>query len=419
MRGDAAGPADEADAGPEGHAHRAGAIASLRVPNFAAFFAGQVVSNTGTWFQNLVISLIVLKDTGSGSALALVTVAQFAPIVLLAGVAGRVADSAPVRRVLMVTSVVAAVIASALAWAVWDESGLHLPLVLGLMAAGGCVHAFDRVAGQAFLIELVGPRLLGNGVVLHGMSNSAARSIGPGLAGAAYFALGAGPCLLVNAASFGAVLVSLLLVRPERLHRRVRRSEPARVIDGLREVRRSRPLATVLVVNAVVTLTSWSMNVIITAIVVLTFGGGSGALGAAHSLNAVGAVVGALLLARFMRLDARALAPALVVFAAVLFANAAAPSLLAFLVLAPVLGVGFAVYQGTVSAAAQHESPPHMIGRTMSLVTLGQQGVSPVGALLAGAIVDVSSGQVAMAVGATTCMACALAVRLLLGPRPR
>lgn len=399
---------------PLGEGARSRTLASLRVPNFARFFTGQIISNTGTWFQNLVISLLVLQQTGSGSALALVTIAQFGPIVLLAPVAGRVADTVPVRRVLAFASLAAGATACGLAWAVWDESDLHLPLVLGLMALGGCVHAFDRVAGQTFLVELVGPRLLGNGVVLHGISNSAARSIGPGLAGAAYLALGAGPCLLVNAASFVPVLVSVVLIRPDHLHRRGRRDEPARIIDGLREVRRRKPLAVVLVVNALITLTSWSMNVVITAVVVLTFAGGSGSLGAAHSLNAVGAVVGALLVARVGRLDARALTPALVVYAAVLLVNAAAPTLLVFLILAPVLGV----YQSSIGAAAQREAAPHMIGRTMSLVTLGQQGVAPIGALLAGAIVDLTSGQAAMAFGAVVCLLCAAAVRLLLGPRP-
>lgn len=395
-------------------AARGGSLEAFRVPDFSRYFVGQLVSNTGTWFQNLAISLIVVQVTGSASALALVTVAQFGPILLLAGVAGRLADTISPRSILAATSACAIVVTCGLAVAVGQETP-SLPWIYGLIVLSGCFHAFERVAAQAFVFELVGAELLRNAVVLSTVYISAARSIGPGLAGLAFLAVGPAACLLINAATYVAVLVAVLLIRPAELHARIR-PEGARptVRENLRVIRSNRALVVILVVNVVVTLAAMNMNVVLTSTVSLTFGGDAGELGATHALNAVGAVTGGVLLARYTRLGAATLVPACLIFAATLAVNAAAPSLLLFLLAAPLLGIGIGVYQGVVSGAAQGESEPHALGRTMSLVTLGQQGVAPLGALVVGVLIDLTSGQTALGVGAAVTAACGLVVYLVL-----
>ncbi|MCW4384633.1 MFS transporter [Salinibacterium sp. SYSU T00001] len=391
-----------------------GALEAFRVANFARYFVGQLVSNTGTWFQNLAISLIVVQVTGSASALALVTVAQFGPILLLAGVAGRLADTVSPRSILAATSACSIVVTCGLAVAVAQESP-SLPWIYGLIVLSGCFHAFERVAAQAFIFELVGAELLRNAVVLSTVYISAARSIGPGLAGLAFLAVGPAACLLINAATYLAVLVAVLLIRPGDLHARIRpEGRGPSVRENLRAIRSNRALVVILVVNVVVTLAAMNMNVVLTSTVSLGFGGDAGELGAAHALNAVGAVVGGVLLARYARLGASTLVPACLLFSATLAVNAAAPSLLLFLFAAPLLGIGIGVYQGVLSGAAQGESEPHALGRTMSLVTLGQQGVAPLGALLVGVLIDVTSGQAALGVGAAVTACCGLAVYLAL-----
>src|SRR5690606_25439680 len=80
-------------------------FAAFRSGNFSRYFTGQLVSNVGLWFQNLALSLVVLEITGSAQALALVTVAQFGPITLFGGLAGRVVDAVSARTVLLVTCV--------------------------------------------------------------------------------------------------------------------------------------------------------------------------------------------------------------------------------------------------------------------------------------------------------------------------
>lgn len=400
----------DGDTGARAHS---GSLSAFRVPNFTRYFVGQLLSNTGTWFQNLAISLIVVQVTGSASALALVTVAQFGPIILLAGPAGRLADTISPRRILMATSAAAVVVTGGLAMAVSPEEP-SLPWVYGLIVVSGCILAFERVAAQAFVYELVGAGLLRNAVVLSTVYISAARSIGPGLAGFAFLTVGPAACLLINAASYACVFVAMLMIRTAELHARILpEGRRATVRENLRQVRSNRALMTILIVNVVVTIAAMNMNVVLTSVVSISFDGDAGALGAAHALNAVGAVVGGVLLTRYAKLGATTLVPACLLFAGTLAVNAAAPDLALFLVAAPLLGIGIGVYQGVLNSAAQQESPPHALGRTMSLVTMGQQGVAPLGALAVGVLVDLTSGQTALGVGAAVTAACGIAVYLV------
>jgi len=383
---------------------RLGAFAALRMPNFSLYFAGQLVSNTGTWFQNLAISLIVVSATQSASALAMVTVAQFGPMMLLGGFAGRLADSVRPRAILLVSSLLATVVTLGLAWAV-SSNDLSLPLVFGLIAVSGSIHAFERVAAQALIFELVGARLLQNAVVLSTVYVSAARSIGPGLAGFAFLVFGPAACMLVNAASYFCAFIALLLVRATKLHPRPRpEGERVSSWQTVRQLRHNRPLVVLLVVNVIVTVAAMNMNVVLTSVVSLTFDGDAGALGSTHALNAVGAIVGGLLLARFRSIGVAMLVPACLAFGAVLAVNSAVPSLALFLAAAPLLGLGIGFYQGVLNSAAQAASPPHEIGRTMSLVTMGNYGVAPIGALSIGFLIDWTSGQTALAVGCFACL---------------
>ncbi len=391
-------------------ATRPAPFAAFRSGNFTRYFTGQLVSNVGLWFQNLALSLVVLELTDSARALALVTVAQFGPITLFGGLAGRVVDAVSARTVLLVTCVAATLTSAALALAVSQET-TSLPLVYGLIALTGTAHAFERVASQALIYELVGPGLLHNAVALSTVYLSAARSIGPGLAGVAYLALGPAPCLLINAASYLAAVLALLLIRPATLHARPRAESASRsVLAALREVLGNRPLVVLLVVNVAVTVTAMNMNVVLTSIVYLGFGGDAGALGATHALNAVGAILGGLLVAGLRTSRVSYLVPGCLAFAVALAVNAAAPSLTLLLVLAPVLGLGIGTYQGLIYSAAQVSAEPHQIGRVMSLLTMGNVGMAPFGALYAGALVDATSGQTALAVGAAACLGCATLV---------
>ncbi|UUT34709.1 MFS transporter [Microbacterium elymi] len=383
---------------------RLGALAPFGNPRFSLYFAGQVVSNTGTWFQNLALSLVVLEATGSAQSLSGVTVAQFLPCCCSACLPGGWPTGLRPRSILLVTSALSAVVVGALAATV---ASAQPPIwgVLALVFVLGTVNTFDRVAAQAIIFEIVGTHGLSRAVSISTIALAAARSIGPGLAGLAFAALGPAACMLLNAASFFVVFALILLIRPARLHPRPVAARTERA--GLRTVLRHRPLVTLLIVNTTVALFGLNLMLVLTSTVSLTFHGDATSVGAVHALNAVGAIIGGMLAAVPPRVSVRALAGGCLALGLALVVNAAAPTLLVLLLLGPVLGLGVGLYQGLLNAAAQSSVPPEQLGRTMSLVTLGNYGVAPIGAIVMGAVIDASSGRVALAIGgcAALCMA--------------
>lgn len=386
-----------------------GAFGPLRERSFALYFAGQVTSNTGTWFQNLALQLVVLEATGSAQALSGVTVAQFLPLLMFAVPAGRLADRMRPRTILLITSALAAAVAAALALVVAGEKP-DLWLIYGLIAVLGTVQAFERIAAQAIIFELVGPAKLTSAVSISTIALAAARSIGPGLAGLAFQAFGAPTCMLLNAASFLLVGVSLLFIRPSSMHPRPARSgtAPVRSIDFLRD----RSISTLLIANVIIALFALNFGLVLTATVDLSYGGDASSVGAVHALNAIGAIIGGLIAAALHRVTVRSLILATSAFGVALLLNAAAPTLPLFLLAAPVLGLGIGYYQGVLNAAAQSSAPPEAIGRLMSLVTLGNYGMAPFGALFMGWVIDASSGRVSLLIAGLAALACAVFVAI-------
>lgn len=386
-----------------------GALEPLRDRSFRLYFAGQVASHTGTWFQNLALQLVVLAATGSAQALGGVTIAQFLPILLVGMLAGRLADRIRPRTILIATSALAALAAASLALVVGGERP-DLVTIYALVGLLGTVQAFDRIAAQAIVFELVGPAGLSRAVSISTIALAAARSIGPGLAGVAFQQLGPQACMLLNAASFLLAGVTLVLIRPGRLHARPRR-DAARVVRTS-DLLRDGTLSTLLVVNTVIALLAMNFGLVLTATVSLSYGGDAAAVGATHALNAIGAIVGGFVAAARPAARVRSLAAACGVLGAALLLNAAAPTLGLFLLAAPALGLAIGYYQGVLNAAAQSSAPPEAIGRLMSLVTLGNYGMVPFGALLMGWMIDAASGRTSLAVGGIAALACGALVAL-------
>ncbi len=372
------------------------AFTPFQNPRFSLYFTGQVISNTGTWFQNLALSLVVLQATGSASALSGVTVAQFLPLLVLGIPAGRLADRVRPRTILLVTAGAQAIIVAVLAIVLAGPT-VEVWTIYALVLVLGTANTFDRVAAQAIIFELVGPGALSRAVSISTVALAAARSIGPGLAGLAFAGWGASACMVVNAASFLIVFVSLLLIRPSRLHRRPRadRSDPRTSASPLR----SRPFVILAIVNVVVALFGLNLMLVLTSTVTLDFAGDATAVGAVHAMNAVGAIVGGLLAAIPASVSLRSLIGGCAALGFALMVSALAPTLPLLLLAGPLLGLGVGYYHGTINAAAQSSVAPAQLGRAMSLVTLGNYGMAPLGALLMGWVTDALSGRTALAIG--------------------
>ncbi len=185
------------------------AFGSLREPVFRQWFLSQILSSSGSMTQGVALSWLVLKLTGSGVDLGLMTSCTFLPLFLMAPFAGRLVDRVGPRRVLIATqilftalSLLVAVLASAGTARIW--------MLFVIAAATGIISAPDSTARQVYVVELVGTQRLASAIALNEVVLNASRVIGPALGALVLGTLGVAACCVLNAVSFLPPLVVVL-----------------------------------------------------------------------------------------------------------------------------------------------------------------------------------------------------------------
>jgi len=359
---------------------------AFRLFNYRVWAAGALVSNIGTWMQRVAQDWLVLTVLTDHSAVAvgITTGLQFAPMLVLAPVAGVLADRMPKRRLMLMTQTAMGVVGLVLGLLVVTGAA-QLWHAYALALALGIAAAVDAPARQAFVSEMVPREDLSNAVGLNSASFHAARIVGPGLAGLLIAWVGTGPVFLINAATFAGTLFSLTHMRAAELTPapRPERSK-GQLREGLRYVR-GRP--DILLIMAVVGLVgTFGLNFQMTTAIMATaqFGKGSGEYGLLGSIMAIGSLGGALLAARRERPRLRLVVGA--AFAFGVFASVAAlmPTYQLFaLALIPV-GLSSLTLMTSANATVQLSVAPEMRGRVMALYMAIFMGGTPIGAPIIG-----------------------------------
>ena len=192
-------------------------FAALAVPNYRRYFFGQATSLVGTWMQMAAQSWLVLSLTGSAAALGLIVALQTLPVLLLAPYGGVIADRVDKRRLMVVLQTAMGL--QALTLGVLTITGSVRIWEIGVLAVVlGLNNAFENPARQSFVLEMVGAETLRNAVSLNSVQVNVARAVGPAVAGVLIATVGTGECFLINAASFVAVVGSLLSMERSTLH---------------------------------------------------------------------------------------------------------------------------------------------------------------------------------------------------------
>src|SRR6478735_521429 len=192
-------------------AFRQRTFASLSVRNYRLYFFGQAISMSGTWMQSVAQGLLVLKLTGSGTALGFVTALQTLPILFFGPWGGVIADRFPKRKILYGTQSAAGLLSLTMGTLV-VTGAVRLWMVYLIAMALGCVKVFDNPTRQTFVREMVGKELLTNAVSLNSTEMNFARVIGPSIAGIMVATVGLGECFLVDGFSYGAVIFMLVMM---------------------------------------------------------------------------------------------------------------------------------------------------------------------------------------------------------------
>jgi MFS family permease len=392
---------------------------ALRHRNYRLFLTGQVASLSGTWMQTVAQAWLVLKLTNSGVALGIITALQFLPLLLFGPLGGLVADRFDKRRVIMATQSTAGVLALLLG--VLTATGAIQLWMVGVMAfALGLVTALDNPSRLSFVHDMVGPEDLPNAVSLNTVTFNASRIVGPGIAGVIIAAFGIAPCFFVNAASYGAVVVALALMRPAELQPAPRavRGEKGQLRAGLRYVWADTALRTPLLMMAVIGTLAYEFQVSLPLLARYTFHGDASTYGALTSVIGAGAVLGGLAAASHGRPSPARVVGSALAFGVLMLGAAAMPTLGGELLILPLMGAASITFIAVANASLQLAAEPHMRGRVMALWSVAFFGTTPIGGPIVGWIGQAYGARAAIALGGVATVVTALVAWRALGRDP-
>jgi MFS family permease len=192
-------------------------FAALQHRNFTLLWSGLIVSNVGTWMQNVAQGWLVLQLTNSPLWLGLLGLSFALPMIVLPLVGGAVTDRVHRIRLLYITQTGQMLNAFALALMTW-LGVVNVWHILATSFIGAALLAFDNPARQALLPELVPPRDLLNALSLNSATYNGSALIGPAIAGVLLAPLGAGSLFFLNGVSYLAVILALTAMRDVRTH---------------------------------------------------------------------------------------------------------------------------------------------------------------------------------------------------------
>jgi MFS family permease len=380
--------------------------------DFRLFWAGQLISLIGTWIQSVAQQWLVLKLTGSAFALGLVSTVQFTPMLLLALIGGAITDRVAKRNLLLLTQVLAGTLALLLGLLVTTGTVQYWH-VLVIAAMLGTVNAFYVPARQAFVAELVDKEALLNAVALNSAIFNGARVIGPAVGGLLIAALGLSLNFFLNAASFLAVILGLMLIRPRPITVRENRGTILQNVgEGLRFIRATPTVFTILALVGVASLFAFNFTTLIPLVASFVLHVGSDGFGFLMAAMGAGSLVSAIGLAFFNRRDlARRL-----IYGGV-FVFTLTEVLLGFshsyglsIALLLIIGVSSTLFTTTANTMVLSGTPSHLQGRVMSVYSLMFLGMTPFGSFLSGLVAQRAGTSVALILGGAITFVFALGV---------
>jgi MFS family permease len=365
--------------------------------------------------QRVAQDWLVLELThNSGTALGFAIGLQFLPQLLFSLWGGVIADRYRKRNILLATQTLMGVLALILgvlaltgAVAVWQ--------VYLLAFALGMVSVVDNPARQTFVAEMVGRDRLANAVALNSATFNLARIAGPAVAGLVIGAVGVPLAFLINAASYGAVLIGLKLMRVGELHPlpRVPR-ERGQLKEALGYVRARPELWLTLVL--VFFVATFGMNFQVTTALMSrgVFHMGASEFGLAGAAYAFGALGGALVSARRAQPGMRLLLTAALAFGVFEVVAGLMPVFWLFLVMLVPTGLAVMMFTTTANSATQLGTTAAVRGRVMGLYMLVFLGGAPLGSPMVGWVAEQFGARMSLISGGVIAAVAAVGVTLLL-----
>jgi MFS family permease len=302
------------------------------------------------------------------------------------GVAADRYDRYTIIRITQITSMIQSVLLALLVYTghtvVWE--------ILTLSVLLGIINAFDIPARQSLIhVVVADPSDLPNAVSLTTATASLAQLVGPALAGIVLSTWGAPICFLINAASFGGVIVSLILMTlPPLLPKKSGKTMLGEFSEGFDYVRKTPSIGQIILMVAIASLLVMPYNTVLPVFAKVIFKGGAATFGYIQSFVGVGALLGTIFLAsrkpdaqlkRLLFLSNILMGVGLICFA--LIKNFPVAMLFAI-----VTGFGAMTLYTVCNIVVQSESESHMRGRAIGILLMAMFGMVPLGSLLVGAV---------------------------------
>jgi MFS family permease len=360
---------------------------AFRNRNYALFFAGQTVSQIGTWMQRTAVIWVIYTLTHSAAMIGFTMFAQLFPSFLLSLVGGVVADRHSRYKILLITQTASMVQAILLAvlilaghYVVWQ--------ILALSVVLGIINAFDVPARQPMIHEMVDNKEdLANAISLNSAMVNMARLIGPAISGLILQWFGAGICFIGNAVSFLAVITSLCMMRlPPFKPSAVQKKVGEELAEGFGYLKRSRNIWMIVLLMACMSLFILPYDTMEPVFAKVIFKGNAATYGYLSGAIGLGALGGTFILAsarkgtdlrKFMLGSIALLGTGLILFSRTGWFVLALP-------FAVIIGLGSITPMATAITIIQTEAAAHMRGRVMSYVAMAYFGMMPLGSLLIG-----------------------------------
>ena len=401
---------------------RAGLLRALAHRNYRLFFLGNGVSLVGNWMTNVAMAWLIYRLAGGRENphafvwLGYVAFASQVPTFLFSAVCGVYCDRHDRRSILVFTQVLSALQSGALAWLVF--SGHATPWhVIGLALIQGLINALDIPARQSFVVEMIDDRAdVANAIALNSMMFNLARLIGPAAGGLIIAAVGEGWCFAIDALSYVAVIVSLLMMRLAPMIRPTTRPPVIEsLVEGARYVFGFAPVRMLILLLAVGSFVGAAMPTLMPRFADgfardAGMTRGAAMLGWLSSAVGVGALGSAIYLASRQTVVGlgRVISVAGVAYAIAVAAFAFAPSLWVAVPLLVCVGAAFMALFAASNTMLQSMVDDHLRGRLMSFFSMAVMGMAPFGAVTAGWVAAHASIRVALLGAAAAALAMTL-----------
>jgi len=362
---------------------------ALSYPNYRTYFSGQIISQVGSWMQQIALGWLIYRLTDSAFLLGIAGFAGQIPSFVLAPFAGIVADRYDRYKVLIITQSLFMIQALILATLVLTgTAGVTTIIIMSLIQ--GSIMAFDAPARHSFVVQIVDRKEdLSNAIALNSTSFHASRLIGPPLAGLIIAIANEGICFLINGLSYIIVIVALIKIKVKPVeHKAGHKNALSDIKDGFSYAFHSAPIKMILLTVAFASIIGMPYTVLMPVMAKDILHGTSQTFGLLMGGAGCGALTGALYLAS--RNSSKGLLKnmplALAIFGLGMIGFSMSRSIELSLGLLVTVGFGMMTIMASSNTVIQSVVDENMRGRVMSLYTFSFMGLAPFGNLLSGAI---------------------------------